>query len=94
MVLFEAINLGTVGLVAGLIVTIPLIIILGATGIDFSFATDAMRKWKIGTVVYPLLFMKDIIAATAVVMITTIVASIYPAVKAARIKPLEALHFI
>ncbi len=94
MVFFEAINLGFVGLVAGLAVTLPLIFLLGATGIDFSFATDAMRKWKIGTVVYPIIFMKDIIAATAVVIITTVVASIYPAAKAARIKPLEALHFI
>jgi ABC-type lipoprotein release transport system permease subunit len=94
MVLFEAINLGMVGLIAGLAVTVPLTLLLGATGIDFSFATDAMRKWKIGTTVYPLIFMKDIIAATAVVIITTVVASIYPAAKAARIKPLEALLYI
>ncbi len=94
MVLFEAINLGIVGLIAGIVLTVPLVLLLGTTGIDFSFATDAMRKWKIGTMVYPLIFMKDILAATAIVLITTVVASIYPAAKAARIKPLEALHYI
>ncbi len=94
MVIFEAINLGMVGLIAGLAITVPLVIILGITGIDFAFAVDAMRKWKIGTTIYPLILIKDIVAATAIVLITTVVASLYPAVKAARIKPLEALHFI
>ncbi|MBN2077415.1 MAG: ABC transporter permease [Spirochaetes bacterium] len=94
MVIFEAVNLGIVGLVAGLAITVPLVLILGATGLDFSFAMEAMRKWKIGTTIYPMLLAKDIIAAVAIVLITTVTASIYPAVKAARIKPLEALHFI
>lgn len=94
MVIFEAINLGAVGLAAGLALTIPLVVILGQTGIDFSFASDAMRKWKVGTVIFPILFMKDVILAGLVVLITTVAASIYPAVKAARIRPLEALHFV
>jgi ABC-type lipoprotein release transport system permease subunit len=94
MVIFEAINLGIVGLAAGLAITVPLVLILGVTGLDFSFAMEAMRKWKIGTTIYPTLLTKDIVAAIAVVLVTTVTASLYPAVKAARIKPLEALHFI
>lgn len=94
MVLFEAINLGLVGLAAGIIVAVPLVIVLGQTGIDLSFAMDAMRKWKVGSVIYPLIQMKDLVAATSVVMTTTILAAIYPAAKAAKIKPFEALHYI
>jgi putative ABC transport system permease protein len=94
MVLFEAVNLGLVGLAAGIIVGVSLVIFFGQTGIDLSFAMDALRKWKIGSVIYPLILMKDILAATSVVLTTTIVAAIYPALKAARIKPLDALHYI
>ncbi len=37
---------------------------------------------------------KDVIITTMVVELTTIIAAIYPAVKAARIKPLDALHYV
>jgi len=36
----------------------------------------------------------DIVAAAAIVLGTTVIAALYPAVKAARIRPLEALHYI
>jgi ABC-type lipoprotein release transport system permease subunit len=38
--------------------------------------------------------MKDIAGASAIVIATSLVAALYPAVKAARIKPLDALNFI
>lgn len=41
-----------------------------------------------------MILAKDVVAATLVVLITTVIAAIYPAVKAARIKPLESLNFI
>ena len=94
MVIFEAINLGLVGLMLGIAVAVPLVILMGHTGLDLSFAMDAMRKWKIGNTIYPMIRMRDLIAATSVVLTTTIVAAIYPAYKAARIKPFEALHYI
>jgi putative ABC transport system permease protein len=94
MVIFEAINLGLVGLVAGIAIGIPVLLLLGHTGIDMSFAVDSIRKWGTGNIIYPTIKLNDILTASAIVLITTIVAAVYPAVKAARIKPLEALNYL
>jgi len=94
IVLFEALNLGFVGLFAGIIIGVPVNELLGFTGIDLSFYAESMRMFGTGSVIYPSIKPLDIIVATGIVLATTIIAAIYPAIKAARIKPLEALHYV
>lgn len=94
IIMFEALNLGAVGLLVGLGTGSLFVKILAFTGIDFSIFMDAMRQWGAGSIIHPFLYWKDYIIMTLVVELTTIIAAIYPAVKAARIKPLEALHYI
>ncbi len=94
MVLFEAINLGIVGLVAGIIIGVAITGLLAISGIDLSFYTESMRVFGTGSIIYPAIKTLDIVVATLIVLITTIIAALYPAVKAARIKPLDALHYI
>jgi ABC-type lipoprotein release transport system permease subunit len=55
---------------------------------------ESMRSWGTGSVIYPAVKLMDIVAAAAIVLGTTVIAALYPAVKAARIRPLEALHYI
>jgi len=94
IIMFEAMNLGAVGLAAGVVVSIAAVNILAIKGIDFSLFMEAMRQWGAGSVIYPLIYVKDIIISIVVVEFTTLLAAMYPALKAARIKPLEALHYI
>ncbi|MCP4129710.1 MAG: ABC transporter permease [bacterium] len=94
MIIFEAINLGAVGLVLGIGLGLLLIFILQITGIDLSFYMESMRAWGTGGVIYPVIKLFDIVLAVTIVFITTVIAAIYPAIKAARIKPLEALNYI
>ncbi len=94
MVLFEAVNLGIVGLLGGMIAAIIVVLILSVTGIDLSFYMESMRLWGTGSVIYPVMKMLDVVVATVIVFFTVIVAAFYPGIKAARIKPLEALHYL
>lgn len=94
MILFEAVNLGLVGLAAGITAGMALTWILGLTGINLSFYMESMRTWGTGSVIYPAIKPTDIAVSAAIVLTTTIAAALYPALKAARIKPLDALHFI
>lgn len=94
MVTSEAVNLGIAGLASGLAASMILLGVFAWTGIDLTIFSESMRIWGTGSVIYPLLMVKDIISSTVIVFITAVIASVYPALKAARIKPMEALNFI
>ncbi len=94
MITSEAVNMGIAGLSAGFAVSMILVGIFSVTGIDLSLFSESMRIWGTGSVIYPLVMMKDIISSAVIVFMTAVIASVYPAVKAARIKPMEALNFI
>lgn len=94
IVILEACGLGVLGIVAGIVITYLLVAITATTGINFAFYSESMRVWGTGTTIYPFLTATNSIVATVIVLLNTIVASLYPAYKAAKIKPIDALHFI
>ncbi len=94
MIVFEAVNLGVVGIVAGSFAGVFIVGLFSITGVDLSFYIESMRALGSGSVLYPYLKFNDIVVTVMVVMMTTLIAALYPAVKASRIKPLEALHYI
>ena len=94
LIMIEACFLGAVGLAAGAAAGIAATGLLAHTGIDFSFYVESMRTWGTGSVIYPAVKALDMVMAGVIVLATTIIAALYPALKAARIRPLEALHYI
>jgi putative ABC transport system permease protein len=94
IIMIESVNLGIIGLFAGFIVSVVLVGILGYTGIDLSIFVKLFRSLGSGSVLYPNLKAMDIIIAIFIVFFTSIIASLYPATKAAKIKPLDAIHYI
>jgi ABC-type lipoprotein release transport system permease subunit len=94
LILFETIILGVIGLIAGVIAGIGFTELIAIKGIDLSFYVESMRTWGTGSIIYPTVKVIDIIAAIIIVSVTTVVSALYPALKAARIKPLEALNYL
>jgi ABC-type lipoprotein release transport system permease subunit len=94
MIMFEALNLCLAGLTFGIAVSAILIGIMTVRGLDLSMFAESMRVYGSGSILYPYIKTMDIVISFLIVIITAFAAAIYPAIKAARIKPLEALNFI
>jgi putative ABC transport system permease protein len=93
MIVFESVNLSLVGLCAGAVLGVCLIFVLSQTGVDLSAYGKNLRNWGTGSTIYPFLKTKDIVSSSIIVIVIALISSLYPGLKAARINPLEALHF-
>jgi ABC-type lipoprotein release transport system permease subunit len=93
-IIAESFFLGLLGLICGTAVGVIFLAVVGRGGIDFAWFSSAMELWGSGSIIYPILTINDFLAATGIVLQTSLVAALYPAVKAARIKPLDALQYL
>jgi len=60
-------------------------------GIDISFVGEGMEMFGASSVLYPNLYMNDIVLANLVVLVLGFLASLSPAWRASRYEPVEAL---
>jgi ABC-type lipoprotein release transport system permease subunit len=65
--------------------------LLAGSGIDLSSLAAGMEYAGISRVIYPSIHLGDVLAANLVVFVLGLFVSLYPALKAARILPVEAM---
>ena len=95
MIIFEAIFIGLIGIVLGVVLGVSITAYHGHTGIDFSDYSEALAMFlAFDTILYPVLRFNTLLIYTLTVFFTTILASVYPAIKAGRLKPVEAIHHV
>lgn len=90
-VLLEAFFILAIGAVAGNVLGILSVLSLKTHGIDLSSMAAGSEYAGLGRVIYPALEGTDILLANGVVFILGLVVSLYPALRAARFTPVEAL---
>lgn len=90
-VLTESFFLLIMGMAIGNIFGFLSVLALSGSGIDLSFLAAGMEYFGISRVIYPVISAKDLTMANMVVFILGLLVSVYPAVKAARFTPVEAL---
>ena len=90
-VMIESVLIVIVGLVAGLLFGYGLVSWM-STGIDLSEFSQGLEMVGMRSVVVPRLMVQDVIQVSLLTTVLGILASLYPAVKAIRIKPLDALR--
>lgn len=90
LILTETIFLSLVGGPVGLLIAWISVKYFGSRGIDLVGA--AYGEMGFGNVVYPYLGFQSYVEVTAMVIVMAILASIYPAMKALRLRPVEALR--
>lgn len=92
MILFETVFLALVGAVVGEIMSVLVIRYFGKTGIDLSNYAEGMEAVGYSAMTYPMLEPYRYVQITILVVITAILASIYPALKALKLEPAEAIR--
>jgi ABC-type lipoprotein release transport system permease subunit len=90
-VLLESFFLLITGMAIGNILAFLSVFALSGTGIDLSALAAGAEFAGISRILYPVIYSKDVIIANLVVLVLGLIVSLYPAVKAARFVPVEAL---
>jgi putative ABC transport system permease protein len=92
MIMLETVFLTLVGAVAGMLSGWGLIGILGKTGIHFSSWGEGFEAIGFAATVYPVITPDFFVFVTIMVIVTAIISSVWPARKALKLNPIEALR--
>jgi len=90
LILFEAASLSIISIALGIILSFVILAVTGSTGIDYTgieFAGVTFRE-----LLYPVIALRQFIVYPFAVFVFTVLAGIYPAVYAAKLKPADALR--
>lgn len=94
MVLIETLYLGIVGAPMGLLVGWLTIYYYKGVGVDLSNYSEGLASFGYSSILYPYVQGEVYFQIAIAVMVTSLIGAIYPAWKAVKLKPVEALHSI
>ncbi len=94
MILIEAFFLGIAGTVLGLIIVYFTCVDVSRRGWDLSVFSESLRSWGSSSTIFPILETADFIKAILIIPLVTVIGAVYPAVKAIRLHPVEAIRSV
>ncbi|MFO7827253.1 MAG: FtsX-like permease family protein [Bacteroidales bacterium] len=92
MILLETIYLSLTGGIIGIVLAVVLTAITNKTGLDLSIWGEGLNSLGFEAVIYPEIGFEVVIMVTLLVVLTGILAAIYPARKAIKLNPADALR--
>jgi len=93
MIVLESLFISGIGFVIGAVVGYALNFYLEQVGIDYGFYNDVFPDLGMPQVLYAKVMVSHGLYALGVVVVTALVAARYPARRAARLEPTEAMRF-
>lgn len=94
MIVFEAFIIGVIGTFSGLIIGLLLDIPLSHSGINLSFFATGLEAFGVGSIIYPVLSVGNLINTVLFMPLVAIVGALYPAYKAIKLEPIYAINYV
>lgn len=92
MIVTETVLLCLTGGVAGIIIAVGLTALTARTGLDLSFWSEGLNALGFDAIIYPEIGIGNLLVVAMLVALTGVIAALYPARKAIRLRPAEALR--
>jgi putative ABC transport system permease protein len=94
MVMTEALLLAAIGTLAGLIAGMAVLLPLSSVGINFSMFSEGLNSFGVGAVIYPRVTIDSIVSVIVIIPLTALLGALYPALKATRLQPANAIRYV
>lgn len=94
MIVLETLMLSLVGLPIGILLGFITNTYLNKTGINLSGYSDSLEEFGMSSIIYPSIDPSFYFTVSIAVFFTALFASLYPAFKATRLRPIEAINKI
>jgi ABC-type lipoprotein release transport system permease subunit len=92
LVLLETTLMGLVGMIAGMVLGGMLVAWLGQVGFTYSGLEEMAGKFNLPGRIYPQLSVIGLLMGPSIVLISSVVASLYPAIRLQRLEPVAAMR--
>lgn len=92
MVMVEAFYLAVIGTAIGLVFSYAAVSFLSETGWNLSVFSASLDSLGIGSIIYPHFDKTSLIQTVSIIPAATLLAAVYPALKAIRLQPVEAIR--
>ena len=94
MVATESVLLGLIGIVFGTVLGLALVAVFGRIGIDLSEQMETTAQFYINPVVYTEINLDHLAITVSAVVLAALLAAMIPALRAARLEPVEAVRYV
>lgn len=92
MIILETVFLSLTGAAVGMVVSACVVFMTNRSGINLSMFAQGLESFGISSVIYPSLEPRFYGTLSAMVIIAALLSALYPAIKALRLNPVEAIH--
>ena len=95
MVFCEILILGVLGIIIGNVLGSVFILVTQRTGVDLTMFISSLRDIPGAmTMVYPVVKIEDLVTPSLLLLALTVLISVFPSLRATRLKPAEAIRFV
>ncbi len=94
LLLIESLTMTLIGIISGILLGCVITLFFQSHGIEITGASDILSQYGISGRIYPKLSLLSAVTGPATVLLITIIAAMYPAMKVRKLRPVEAMTYV